>query len=52
MADMIKVAAAAAIQGEKKWVEGFRSELRLRVLPKAKHKSTIVRTLQKKVMQC
>ncbi len=51
MTDIIEV-AAAAIRGKKEWVEGPRSELRLRVLSKAKHKSTTVRTSQKKVTQC
>jgi hypothetical protein len=46
VADIIEV-AAAAIQGKKEWVEGPRSGLRPRVSPKAKHRSTTVRTSQK-----
>jgi hypothetical protein len=42
-------AAAAAIWGKKERVEGPRSGLRLRVSPKAKHRSTTVKTSQKKV---
>ena len=51
MANIIEV-AAAAIWGKKEWVEGSRSGLRLRVSLKAKHRSTTVKTLQKKVTQC